>query len=201
MANLSDAFGTVTVEKVGAEFVEFLEIAQGGDAYYKLAEIENYEDIKPDKNNDLEFDFSTMGRWAYYNNLEGYLEGNWMNNDEKTKKAHKKFLKALKTKDGCVTVEYTDSDLSMDWMGTGVAQLDKEGFNDNFEGVDIVLAKFAKLYGYTELEAFEYLHGYEAMEAYDKYVEQWKKDHHFVEGGSEPAGPEEWYDNEYEETL
>lgn len=205
MANLSDAWGTIEVEKVGQEFLDFLEAVQGGDAYYLLVESESLDGAKPDKDGNLSVDFSTSGRWSYTNNLEGYLGGQWMHEDE-SKEAYAKFIKALEKKDGRVSVEYTDSDVSMDWMGTGMAELiAHEGepvLSGDFHDEEMSVAGFARLNGDDELWALSYLHGEEAGEAYDKYLEQWKKDHSGPKfEGMNPSSPDEWYDNEYEEEI
>lgn len=206
MANLSDSFGTIKVEKVGKEFLEFLNIVQGkdSDAYYTLVDREDFNGVEPDKDGNLTFDFSTFGRWNYGNNIEGYLRGDWMVNTDSDKKAHTKLHKAIIDKDGSVIIEYTDSDGSTDWIGTGVAELaSREGeiyFNNCFNDEIMSIKRYAELYGYDdEIEVMESLHGDEAADAYVKYIEGWKKDHEFISGSSEPACADEWYDNEYEQ--
>lgn len=201
MANLSDAFGDVIIEKVGKEFLEFIYKVQGDDAYYTLVDKYDVKDNVPDKDGDLKFSFGTSGRWAYSNNVEGYLNGTWMGNNEKEKKAYAKFISALKKKNGSVTIEYTDSDTAMDWMGTGVATLSvidgEVSFHDDFESETITISGYAKLNGDDEHWALEYIYGEEVGEEYDKYVEKWKQEHEYKKGDSEPAGPDEWFTNDY----
>lgn len=206
MANITDAFGTITVKKVGKEFLEFLNKVQGEDsqAYYTLVDREDIKGAVRDKNNNLKFDFSTFGRWSYFSNLEGYLKGDWMNESNNDKKAYDKFIKAMIENNGLVKVEYTDSDSAMDWMGKGEFTMSvKNGkiqFTDNFNEQRVSIIGYAELYGYSEIEALDMLYGDEVSEAYQKYVEEWKKNHTGPEfNGIEPAGPSEWYDNEYSE--
>lgn len=123
MANLSDAFGTIKVSKVGVEFLEFLKVVQNEEiAFYKLCENSDCEGVVPNSQGDISFKFSTFGRWSYSNNLSGYLDGDWMGDGE-NEKAYQKFLAALIAKDGRVDVEYEDSDAAMDWKGAGHAVL------------------------------------------------------------------------------
>lgn len=205
MANLSDGFGEITVEKVGKEFIEFLKAVQDDDAYYRLVEYPEVDELEADDKGNLNFEFSASGRWAYSNNIEGYLNGTWMKNRKVEIEAYHKFIEVLKAKKGLVTVDYKDSDVAMDWMSEGTAELgvDDEGeiyFVDNSTDKDLTVADFAEQQGETEKWALGYLHGEEALEAYENYLEDWKSDH---EGpmykGMEPACADEWYDNEYEQ--
>lgn len=137
MANLSDAYGKITAEKCGKEFLEFLHSVQGEgtQAYYKLAEVDDFKGVIVNSENTVSFGFSTFGRWQYLNNLEGFLEGKWLQ-DENDKKAYLKFAGALVAKNGRVIVDYSDSDEAMGWKGEGVAVLEVvEGtlrFTDEF---------------------------------------------------------------------
>lgn len=119
MANISDAFGTVKVDKVGKEFIEYCKIA--GDNYYTLL---GYRQDIPEPKEDIEFEFSTYGRWNFRANLEGYLdpEGHW-HNEEAESEAYKKLCEAIFATDGSIRIEYTDSDEAMGWAGSGVAEL------------------------------------------------------------------------------
>jgi hypothetical protein len=206
MANCSDAFGTIRVERVGREFLEFLTIVQGddSDAYYTLVDREDIRSAKPDKDGNLEFPFSTSGRWAYQNNIEGYLKGGWMNEGEKQGKAYSQFIAALKTKNGLVEIDYTDSDTAMDWMGTGGVSMSVEdgevSFAEGFEEESITITGFAELQGESEEWALEYLYGEDVSEKYEKYLDDWREGHKAPEfKGMEPASPDEWYTNEYKE--
>jgi hypothetical protein len=201
MANLSDAFGTITVEKVGKEFLEYLRKVQGSDkdAYYKLLEVDDLKQAEVDENNNLSLNFNTFGRWNYSNNVEGYLLGKWMQANEYVpeshQKAYEKFVKAMVRKDGKVTIEYTDSDTAMDWMGTGEIVIEAhEGELALSEAWDeqspITMEKYCKLYEADEYEALESLYGDEVAAEYDKYVESKK--------GEKPLEPAEWFDKVYE---
>lgn len=202
MANLSDAYGTITVTKVGKEFIEFVKQAQDKDAYYVLVDEESLDDAKVQENGDLSFSFSTSGRWNYGNNIEGYLDGKWLQTREELKAAYDNFIEALEKKKGEVTVEYQDSDTAMDWMGDGVATLRVIAgdvlFVDDFSSTDITIPKFAEAQGESEYWALSYIYGDEVSDKYDKYVDEWNKNNEFKEGDTEPAGPAEWYDNEYQ---
>lgn len=188
MANLSDAFGTIKVKKVGKEFIEYLNEAQE-DAEYLLADYEDYRDVKPDENGDLEFTFSTAGRWSYDNNIEGYLEGGW------GEQAWPRFVEALKDKHGVVEIEYTDSESSNFWMGQGTASLQfTDGeltFANEFDSQEMNVRGYAELTGMTEHEALEALHGDEALAAYYAYVNECEQD------GESPDSIDDWYE-EYE---
>lgn len=190
MANISDAFGEIIVEKVGREFIDFLEVAQR-DGYYLL--VDSFEDYVPDSDGDLEFSFSTGGRWAYENNLNGYLGGEWMNGDE-LKDAYAKLLNALQTKSGKITVEYSDSDTSMDWMGAGVYSIyyqDGELVTaHDFESERITLKRFAEMQGETKEWALEYIYGDEVAQLWWDYVDK---------EGDNAKDVEYWLDNIYEE--
>jgi hypothetical protein len=137
MANVSDAHGTIRVEKVAKEFLEYLKAVQGKeeDAYYKLCEVHEFMGIIPNSTNNISFDFSACGRWNYGNNLRGYLEGSWMR-DLPEKKAYDNFIAALVKKKGRVIIEYQDRD-GYDWSGSGIAILEgTEGgpiFEDSFD--------------------------------------------------------------------
>lgn len=203
MANLSDAFGEITIKKVGAEFLEFIKIAQGDSAYYTLIDEEDLQDVSPDEVGDITMSFMASGRWSYDNNIEGYLQGLWMMADSVRKEAYDKFIKALKDKEGSVRIEYTDSDSANDWMGTGYAELwvlnGEIEFTSSFNDEPITLQGYANLCGYADDEALGILYGDEVADKYSKYVHEWRKEHTFVLGVSEPASPGEWYDNEYKE--
>jgi len=205
MANLSDAFGDITVEKVGQEFIDYLKQVQGDDAqaYYKLVEVEQLERAEADKDGDLTMSFSTSGRWSYSTNIAGYLRGEWMdsrdteNKDSSNKDAYLKFIQAVIDKGGLVNISYTDSDSAMDWMGTGgftMQAVDGEiVFADNFEEEDITIAGFAELQGETVEWALEYLYGDEVSDVYYNYVGNCKTK------GVEPVEADNWFENIYEE--
>lgn len=187
MANISDAFGDITVEKVGREFLDFLEVAQK-DGYYQL--VDDTTGLQPDDDGDISFGFATGGRWHFGNNINGYLGGEWMNSDEE-KEAYKKLLKALKEKGGRIIVDYTDSDTAMDWMGTGFFEMYYEDGDlvrsENFDEERITLKGFAELQGESMEWALSYLYGEEVAEAWEKYQER---------GGKKDI--EEWFDKVYE---
>lgn len=191
MANLSDAYGKITVEKVAKEFVEYLNVAQGAGAYYLLCEDSQYKYANIDEDNSMSFAFSSFGRWNFGSNLEGYLDGNWMQSDEE-KAAYNKFIEALTEKEGRVLVEYHDSDPAMGWMGEGVAQLEVvDGairFQEEFTDKELTISSFAKSHNSSQEWALEYIYGEEAAEEYDKYVKIAKN----------PVTPEEWFNSIYE---
>lgn len=118
MANCSDAFGTFKVEKVGKEFLEFVKEVQK-DAYWNLVEDQDISDVKQEE--DISFQFSTMGRWSYEATLDGYLKGEWSNwtLDSPEKKAYDKLMQAISDKNGVIVCEYEDSDGAMGWKGKG----------------------------------------------------------------------------------
>lgn len=190
MANISDGYGNVVVERVGQELKEFLQTVQK-DAYYLL--FDDPDNIEPDSDGNATFTFGAGGRWSYENNIDGYLKGDWMNG-EKEKKAYDKFIRALKKKDGLVSIEYTDSDTSMDWMGGGefnMSVCDGEiVFSHTFEEQPITLEAYAEQNGETTYWALEYIHGDEVAKQYDEYAEQ---------AGKEAVEPEVWFDTLYKE--
>lgn len=203
MANLSDAFGQIEVKNVGKEFLEFItKVQEPDEVYYRLCEQENLENVKPDKDNNVKFEFSTFGRWSYLSNAEGYLRGDWMN-EPKDKIPYEKFMKAFREKNGSVLITYTDSDTGMDWMGSGTIHMfvDKKGevkFTEGFYDEPVTIQSYARLYDLNEYDAVESLYGDEVTTAYDNYVDEWHKEHEYKPGESEPAGIAEWYYNDYE---
>lgn len=191
MANISDGYGTITVEKVGHELKEFLSVVQK-DAYYLL--VDDVDNLEPDSDGDVEFTFGAGGRWNYESNIRGYLEGDWMSG-EKEKKAYNKFVRALKKKDGMVCIEYTDSDVGMDWMGAGRFDMfvdeDKTvQFSHEFEEEPVTIERYAEVNGETTRWALEYIYGDEVADKYDKYAEK---------AGKEAVEPEVWFTEIYKE--
>lgn len=206
MANLTDAYGEIKVKKVGKEFLDYLRAVQSDPSvYYTLINPYELETVKADKNGNLSMPFSNAGRWAFSNNIAGYLGGEWMY--DKDKESYYKFLEELVEKKGSVVIDYQDCDTAMDWMGSGFAELKvingKPNLNNVFDSGRISgnLKGFCELMGFDDEESgFAYLYGEEVLYDYLKYREEWKRDHEFIEGIMEPAGPAEWYDNEYQLT-
>lgn len=197
MANLSDAYGEVSIDKVGNEFKEFIKAVQGDTAYYQL--VDDVDNIEVDNNGNAVFSFGACGRWNYESNVDGYLKGTWMNG-EGDEKAYKKFIKAFKDKKATLTIEYEDSDPSMDWMGKGVFEMTvgEDGeieFSHDFEEERVTIPGFANMHGETDRWALEYLYGDEVATEYDEYEEKTKKE------GKEPVGPDDWYSEIYEEEV
>lgn len=192
MANVSDGYGDVRVDRVGQELKDFLTVVQDGAYYYLFDDVENIE-VTP--NGNAEFTFGSGGRWNYEANIRGYLEGEWMNG-EKEKEAYDKFIDAFKKKNGKITIEYTDSDTAMDWMGEGIYQMSvEEGeiqYTHSFKEERITLERFAEQNGESLEWALEYIYGDEVAEAYAKY----KK-----EKGELAVGADVWYDTIYEEEV
>lgn len=193
MANISDGYGNVIVERVGQELKEFLQTVQK-DAYYLL--FDDPDNIEVDENGNAQFTFGAGGRWNYENNLRGYLEGDWMNG-EVEKKAYNKFIRAFKKKDGLISIEYSDSDTAMDWMGEGEYNMSVcEGeiiFGHDFQEEHVTIERLAEVNGETEAWALEYIYGDEVYEQYDKYVKETEKK------GGVAVTPSVWYDTIYEE--
>lgn len=192
MANISDGYGTITVEKVGHELKEFLTVVQD-KAYYLL--VDDVDNLNPDSEGDVEFTFGAGGRWSYENNIRGYLEGEWMNG-EKEKKAYNKFVRALKKKDGMVSIEYTDSDVGMDWMGSGRFDMyvDEEKtvqFSHEFNDEPVTIKRYAEMNGETTHWALDYIHGDEVGDKYDEYRKK--------VGEETAVEPEVWFDEIYKE--
>lgn len=190
MANISDASGEINIEKVGQEFLDFLEVTQK-DGYYLL--VEETTGLKPDDEGDISFSFYAGGRWYFGNNLAGYLGGDWMNSDEQ-KEAHEKLMKALKEKDGRIEIDYTDSDVGMDWMGSGVYEMYFEDgelvCGENFEEESVTLERFAEVNGESKEWALEYIYGDDVIQAWHDYTD--KK-------GDKAKDIEYWFDNIYKE--
>ena len=190
MANISDGYGNVIVERVGQELKEFLQVVQK-DAYYLL--FDDVDNIEVDSGGNAQFTFGSGGRWNYESNLRGYLEGEWMNGDEE-KKAYNKFIRAFKKKDGLISVEYTDSDVGMDWMGDGeynMSVCDGElVFGHQFEEGRVTIERLAEQQGETTRWALDYIYGDEVGDLYDKYAEK---------AGKEAVEPEVWFTTIYEE--
>lgn len=187
MANCSDAFGTITVRGVGREFLKYAKAvyATGG---YNLAEEGDMEGVKPAK--DLQFTFSTFGRWNFESNLESFLspDGLWHKNytDE-----YEALCEAIKKTNGSIVYEYTDSDGANDWMGKGVAQLElvdgEIRFSKEFEEEQFTIEGYQELYEVNEFDAISQLYGEEVADAWTEY----KNDH-------ADADFEDWYSNIYE---
>lgn len=199
MANLSNAFGKIVVEKVGKEFLEFLKTVQDHDGY-KLVEPDDYapyRNVIPDEDGNLSMDFSTSGRWSYASNIEGYLQGTWMTTRAKDSEAYQKLLDALKETGGYIWIEYTDSDPAMDWMGKGIYKI--EGQNgeitifDDWKDQELTITGYAEMTGQSIYDVMDILHSEESAIAYQNYLEECKNT------GKEPLDPDYWYDNEYEE--
>lgn len=194
MANISDAFGDITVEKVGKEFLKFINEVQK-DAYYLL--VDGTDGLIPDGEGDISFGFGAGGRWSYSSNIDGYLKGDWMTG-EKEKKAYDKFIKAFIKKKGFIAIDYKDSDSAMDWMGDGVFEMSvsEDGqvqFSDSWNEQGITLEAYAEMNGESTYWALEYLYGDEVADQYNEYAEKVKKE------GKEPVEPEVWYYTLYEE--
>lgn len=192
MANISDGYGTITVEKVGHELKEFLSVVQK-DAYYLL--VDDVDNLEPDSDGDVEFTFGAGGRWNYESNIRGYLEGDWMSG-EKEKKAYNKFIRALKKNDGLVSIEYTDSDTSMDWMGAGrfdmfVDEDKKVQFSHEFNEEPVTIERYAEVNGETTRWALDYVYGDEVGDKYDEYRKK--------VGEEEAVEPEVWFNEIYKE--
>lgn len=192
MANISDAFGKIEIQKVGKEFLEFIKIAQK-DAYYCLVDPGDLDGLEVDENGNLDFSFVSFGRWNYGSNLRGYLNGEWMN-DEEQSKAYATFVGALKEKDGKVEIDYTDSETGSWWMGHGGATLevvdDEVSFSEIFDEEELTLKAYAEANGFTDYEALEYLYGDEVGDHYKEYLEK---------EGDKALGPIEWFETIYEE--
>lgn len=192
MANISDGYGTITVDKVGHELKEFLTVVQD-KAYYLL--VDDVDNLEPDSEGDVEFTFGAGGRWNYESNIRGYLEGEWMNG-EKEKKAYNKFVRALKKKDGMVTIEYTDSDTGMDWMGSGRFDMyvdeDKTvQFSHEFNEEPVTIERYAEINGETTRWALDYIYGDEVGDKYDEYRKK--------VGEEAAVEPEVWFTEIYKE--
>lgn len=187
MANLSDAWGTVEVKKVGQEFIDYLKNAQEG-AYYVLVGSPELDTLKPDKNGDLTFDFSAFGRWNFSANLEGYLNGGWKDVSQHLEK----LLEAIVKKKGKILFDYKDCDSAMDWMGNGYYSLEEDDgdvvYSDDFDEERITLKGFAEFQGESIEWALEYLYGDEVIQAYWDYVEERNSNN------KEAVDAETWYD-------
>lgn len=194
MANLSDAFGTIRVKRVGKEFLAFLKKVQGekSDAYYTLVDRDDLT-ATVNENGDLTIEFNTFGRWSYSSNIEGYLMGEWMHSDN-DKTAYERFIKAFIKADGEIEIDYQDSDPACDWMGKGIWSMTVENkevkYHDGFVTDDVSISGYAEMNGESEHWALAYIHGDDAANAYDKYLEE-NKD-------KEPVDADTWYDNIYE---
>ena len=195
MANLSDAVGKIKVEKVGAEFIEYIKKIQNKEAYYLLIDEEALAVATPDADNNLSINFATFGRWSYEGNINGYIDGEWMH-DEEQKSAYNKFIAALIEKDGSVSIEYTDSDIAMDFMGTGESSLYAEDgekvFHNDFDCEEVSIAGYSNLYGDDEEESLLIMYGDNASEARDLYLKNCLK------SGEKAVSCDDWYTNIYE---
>lgn len=190
MANVSDGYGNVVVERVGQDLKDFLKVVQK-DAFYLL--FDDPDNIEVDKDGNASFTFGAGGRWNYEANLKGYLEGDWMTG-EVEKKAYNKFLRAFKKKDGLISIEYTDSDTGCDWMGEGEFNMSVcEGeilFGHDFNEENITISRFAEANGESETWALEYIYGEDVLKAYYDYLDK---------AGKEAVDPQEWFETIYEE--
>lgn len=180
MANLSDAFGTITVKNVGQEFLDFLKAVQVYDGSYILVEQDSMRHAKVAEDGELVLNFSTAGRWAYSYNLAGYLKGEWLQPSEYTPdtylKAYNTFIEAFKEKDGVIGVEYTDSDTAMDWMGTGEFEMTvnhgEVEFEDKFDAERVTVGKYCKLYDTDEQEAIMLIYGDDTIDKWNAYLKE-----------------------------
>lgn len=157
MADLSDAKGVIKVKKIGNELINYLLIAQN-DAEFKLIETP-LDEIEVTRGN-FEINFQTCGKWSYESNIMGYLNGDWFKD-----RSYAIFLNYLKAKNGSVTIEYVDSDIANDWIGSGFAKLSankgKVEFESHFDEQEVSLDSYAELYGYKIEEAAKLLYGME----------------------------------------
>lgn len=197
MANTSDVFGKITVKNIGEEFIDFLKSVQGSEqqAYYKLVELDTLDLAEPDEDNNLVMEFSTFGRWSYLNNLEGYLKEEWLY-EQPLRLAYEKLVDAMTKKNGSIEVEYTDSDIGMDWMGDGKFTMSVENgevvYDDYFFSKPITIKEYAEMNGDNEFWALGYIYGEEVAELYDQYAEECKKE------SREPLTPSAWYEELFE---
>lgn len=195
MANLSDAWGEIKVFRVGKEFLEFLNKVQGPDssAYYTLVDPEDLDGVEADEDNNLTMSFSTFGRWSYENNIEGYLDGKWMSNDQE---AYAEFIEAVKKNDGVIVIEYKDSEGGSQFMGEGVAVLKvlkgEVCLDTSFSDEEYTIGNFAKLQDESQEWALGYLYGEDTLDLYGKYIDTCEK------ANSKPVDPETWFETIYE---
>lgn len=204
MANISNAQVTISAEKVGKQLVEYINAVNKSGAYYLIVDGNPTLDMVDSEGN-LNFESSAGGRWNYTNNLHGYFDSDdmWTLGDD-AQEAYDKLCKAIIRRGGQVSVDFTDCDPATAWMGSGVAVLEEvDGevvFSSNWEDEDYTVENFAAMQGEDVFWALGYMYGEEVGEAYEKYLEEWKKDHSGPEfEGMDPAGADEWYDNDYKE--
>jgi hypothetical protein len=193
MANLSDASVTVTVDKVGAEFLKYARAVSDSE-YAILSYLE--DDVAPDADNNLSITGSATGRWAYSNNLEGYFEPqqveNWLgvnskydylkpeHREDALKKsllsyaAYKELCEAIVKTGGSVTIEYVDTESGVGFIDEGTAiigSLDGEvTYNLEQEEVEYNVANFMQATTTTLYDAIDIMHGDEAADAYYEEV-------------------------------
>lgn len=196
MANISDARGTVTVKKVGEEFLEYASCTSRN--YYPLVDKYDLSDEHPDKNGDISITFNSQGRWSYSSNLDYYLapDGCWHENGEASDLYDKLYDKIRET-GGSIVFEYTDFETGNRFIGSGVAKLElvdgEVQYTDDFSSSDLSIKKYSEVCDVSFAEAIESLYSYEASTAWDSYEKTCEKK------GEKIIDPDTWLNEVYED--
>lgn len=229
MANLSDARVHITSKNVGKELIDYIKATNDNGVEYNIMfDSPTIEELGDDGELDyesqatgrwayecnLEGYFSTdedrTRKWLgvdYDYSWNKHLSPEYIQkrkeDSERAFAAYKNLIKAIKEKNGAVYIDYQDSEQGNLHLGSGSMSLEMVDneltYSHNFEPEEFTVIGFARMQGESEYWALEYLYGEDVAAEYDKYVEEWKKNNEFKPGDSEPAGPSEWYDHEYQE--
>ena len=173
MANISDAAVTITAEKVGEQLVNYINAINRSQPYYELIYAEPTPEMVDSEGN-IRIDGDASGRWAYENNLRGYLDPSaaerWVKGEAHA--AYLELCEAIEETGGRIEVDYSDCDAGTEWMGHGTATLEyADGsivFDHDFTDDEFSVKSFAEMQGESELWALEYIHGEEVVDEYNK---------------------------------
>ena len=123
MANITDAWVTITANKVGAELQAYIEHAN--DNSYNILD----SDFRIEKKGDnWQFFGRASGRWAYRHNLASYFgEEDGCGLDSEKSQLMRGLKDAIAQRGGSIDFAWTDCDPAMDWITKEVARLGVDG--------------------------------------------------------------------------
>lgn len=171
MANISDVSVVITATGCARELAEYISLVNKDDSVYELIAQDGVDGVEIGDDNTAEFRGHAQGRWAYINNLEGYLcDGKvkaWLNND-RLYRSFKKLERAICKNDGRVTVRYDEIEGGVGFCGRGVVTLTKFGFRiEDYEELDYTVDEISKLRGWSIDETLDYVYGDEVEKQYN----------------------------------
>ena len=137
MANISSAFGTITIECDNAKGLEELEkcfeISESWD-YYTAVE-EAFAEIETIAKYAVKGYFYGCGRWSYQTNIERLFD--WLSNQKE-----KLNWKLLEDSNFSITFDYTDEECGMQFIYKATYQLIHKAGNPLPEGITMIDKKY-----------------------------------------------------------